>query len=295
MKTQGLTVRAAVISHIGCVRTNNEDNFYMDGQLMQQAQMDKGAWIELEKDAPEHLFAICDGMGGLNGGEFASAMGVQALAKLDGTLKSEMQRSLLAFVKRISQAVYEDGQSRNEQGREGTTLALLHLRNGVATVANVGDSRVYMLRLGKLVQLSRDHTLVFSKMLQGKLTREEMRKDPTGNQIYQYLGQEADKITDDSMYYRECALCNGDRFMLCSDGVSDLIPHAQLEKLLTTSETPGEAANALVRTALELGGKDNTTCMVGDICAPGLPFATVADVSALDLFAASATTQDTTL
>lgn len=295
MKQRGITVSAAAISHIGCVRSNNEDNFFFDGDFMPQSEVNSGTRINAVLTRPNHVFAICDGMGGLNGGEDAAAIGVESLGGLEKLLRpgTDLQARLHDFTADVSQKIFADGE-RKKSGKQGATLALLILWDGVASVANVGDSRVYLLRLGSLTQISRDHTVVYTQMLQEKLTREQARKHPTGNRIYQYLGMPRSQIHDDFMYYRECALCNGDRFFICSDGISDLIPHERLTALLAAYSAPADAAAALVSAALELGGKDNATCIVGDICSPELPFATPADLAALDITSSSSNTQETT-
>lgn len=295
MKRREITVSAAAISHIGCVRGNNEDNLFFDGDYMRKNEVNGGVRINAVLRRPNHLFAICDGMGGLNGGEDAAAIGVESLSYLEKKLRSgtDMHAYLHNFTANVSQRIFADGESK-KSGKQGATLALLMLRGEVACVANVGDSRVYLLRMGSLMQLSRDHTMVYTQMLQEKLTREQARKHPSGNRIYQYLGMPLSQIHDDFMYYRECALCNGDRFLICSDGISDLISHEHLTSLLAAHSTPIDAAAALVSTALELGGKDNATCIVGDICSPALPFATPADLAALDITSSSSNTQETT-
>lgn len=295
MKQREITVSAAAISHIGCVRSNNEDNFFFDGDFMPQSEVNAGTRIHAMLTRPNHIFAICDGMGGLDGGEDAAAIGVQALGGLEKLLRSgtDLQARLRDFTIDVSQKIFADGE-RKKSGKQGATLALLILRGSIASIANVGDSRVYLLRRGVLTQVSRDHTVVYTQMLQDTLTREQARKHPTGNRIYQYLGMPRSQIRDDFLYYRECALCNGDRFFICSDGISDLLPHDQLTALLDAYSAPADAAAALVSAALELGGKDNATCIVGDVCSPQLPFATPADLAALDITSGSPNTQETT-
>lgn len=298
MKTRAITVNAAVISHLGCVRSNNEDNFYFDGDIMRGDELNTGAAIKARIARPSHLFGVCDGMGGLNGGEYAAAIGVKALHKLAGQLEGSLSSSSFAdkvrgFAMDTSKAIFEDGKRRDDK-KQGTTLAMLLIDGGVASVANVGDSRVYLFRMGKLVQASRDHTTVFTQLLQGKMTREQTRKHPTGNMIYQYMGMPQEQMDENFMYYRDFSLCNGDRFIICSDGISDLITHEQMEDVAASNTDPMDVAAILISRALELGGKDNATCIVGDISASSLPFQTPSDLAALDIVSNWLSSHETT-
>lgn len=294
MASSAITVSAAAVSHVGCVRTNNEDNFFIEGSYMPLKDMDAGDFVTTSHRAAFHLFAVCDGMGGLNGGEFASFTAAEAIRQLyTGSKAGPWRERLHGFVREASQKVLDDGKKRQVKS-SGSTLALLLLDGGAAHVSNVGDSRVYMLRLGKLVQISNDHTAVFQQMQRGEITREQMRLHPKGNAIYQYLGMPSHKIADDYGYYRACSLCNGDRFLICSDGISDLLPHEQIEAIVASHAQPEDVAQELVMRANEMGGKDNMTCIVGDISAPGLPIQTPADLSLLSAFNASPVTMERT-
>lgn len=295
MMNKQINVRAAVVSHIGCIRKNNEDNFFANGDLMEDKEVNAGAVVTLDCQQANHLFAVCDGMGGLNGGEYASSIGVHSVKKLYGQLRRKiLVEKLRDFCVETSQQVYEDAQ-RRKIDKEGTTLAMLLIQGRIATSVNVGDSRVYILRLGKLIQVSHDHTMVYNQMLNGHLTREEMRKHPHGNVINQYLGMPKSSIQADYMYYRDFMLCNGDRFIICTDGVSDLLSDQQMEDIINSSSEPMDVAKALVMSALEMGGKDNATCIVGDICSEYLPIQTPSDLQTLSIAVSTQSTKETTV
>jgi len=277
-----ITVDACVISHRGCMRENNEDNFFFDGDIMRDNEVNEGTVIREKISKPFHLFAVCDGMGGLKGGERASSICVHRMGILNIPLAgNSIDPAIDAYADEACREVYRDSLEIGEDGREGSTLALLYLAGGKAHVGNVGDSRVYLLRLGKLYQLSTDHSPVYKMMQSGQLTREQMRKHPKGNVIGAFIGMaEASKPKPYTAHF-STPLCQGDRFMLCSDGLSDLLSHDELQRRLSEVKDPKAAATQLIWRALEMSGKDNTTCMILDISAPGLPQATPASLSRL--------------
>ncbi len=281
-KTDALTVCGCVISHRGCVRENNEDNFFFDGDLMVDEEVDDGVIISEKISKSYHLFAICDGMGGLKGGERASSICVHDMTMMDVFLPdNSIAKAIDAYAQEACRNVYQDSLDIGEEGREGSTLALLYLASGKAHVGNVGDSRVYLLRMGKLMQLSTDQSPVYRMMQKGQLTREQMRKHPQGNVIGAFIGMAEERKPKPYVEYFSTSLCEGDRFLLCSDGLSDLLSHDELQRRLNDNADPRVAARQLVLRALEMGGKDNTTCMILDITGPGLPKATPASLSRL--------------
>lgn len=279
-----LTINAAVVSHMGCVRTNNEDNFFFDGDLMQDGVVDQGAAIRAVITKPFHLLAVCDGMGGLKGGERASSIGVHAMQTINRCFPaSAVGMELERYAVETCERIYQDGVAQQEAGREGTTLALLYLVNDVAYAVNVGDSRVYLLRMGGLYQLTADHSPVYKMMMNGELTREQMRKHPRGNVIERFMGMEKTRVTRPYTAQFVCPLCADDRFLICSDGMSDLLTHAEIQQTLAENLEPMAAVKRLVARALEMGGKDNTTCIVADVSGASLPRATAGSLARLPL------------
>lgn len=256
-------VQLAAISHTGCVRKNNEDNFFIDGDYMRSEEVNEGAHISAELKNPFHLFAVCDGMGGHEGGEYAAAVTVRELARLMVLLNPMAVRGRIdQLVRDANKAVRKDAERKGASfSGEGTTLALTYLMGDSMYVANVGDSRVYVLRLGELVQASVDHSELYRQVLTGKMTREEMRKNPASNQIDSYIGMAQERISRDFVAQVNVRLCKGDRCLICSDGLTDLLPHEEVTRLLGEGSV-NEAAEQLVNAALEMGGKDNITVIV---------------------------------
>jgi protein phosphatase len=279
-----ITVNAAAISHIGNIRTNNEDNFFLDGQMMAQYEVNQGCCVQTKREDCFHLFAICDGMGGLEGGERASWIGVSGLQELYHSIEDDhFQNEVRQYAMKATDAVLEDAAKNGKDQKEGTTLALLYLHDETAYAANIGDSRVYLLRKGCLNQITRDHSQVFQMMLKGELTREQMRKHPRANAISHFMGMPRDRINESYIYFVKFDLAEGDRFLICSDGLSDLISFERIEEMLSTGDGPMRTAENLVLEALELGGKDNTTVLVIDVTGTHLKDKPVDELPGMDL------------
>lgn len=267
------TVKAAVVCHKGCVRSNNEDNFFFNGNYMSLNNMNEGAVIEHSFNSKCQLYGVFDGMGGGDWGERASALAAQSIQSVYMSMKSgDVEKLLNDYALKTNARIVEDGRS-HQVDTQGTTMAVVLLRGDECHVANVGDSRVYLLRDHRIKQLSMDHSIVGDLVRQGLLTAEQARKSPKNNVITQYLGMPDGERPSQLMYYVKTALQPGDRLMLCSDGLCDLMSNAAIEEHLATIESPKSCARHLVMTALELGGKDNTTCIILDYGAfkPRLP------------------------
>ncbi|MCX7543642.1 protein phosphatase 2C domain-containing protein [Corynebacterium sp. P5848] len=228
----------ATASDRGLVRGNNEDSAY----------------------AGPHLLALADGMGGHAAGEIASQLMIDHLRPLDadpgdndmlallGSLADDGNRSIADEVKR----------NPNTEGM-GTTLTALLFAGRQTALCHVGDSRGYQLRDGELTQITTDDTFVQSLVEEGKLDPEDISTHPQRSLILKaYTGRPVEP------HLRLIDTRPGDRFLLCSDGLSDPVTHSTIEETLRTG-TPTEAARRLVDLALRSGGPDNVTVIVADI------------------------------
>lgn len=264
------SVNAAVVCHKGCVRGNNEDNFFFNGDYMLLSDMNEGAVIAHTFTNQHQLFCVFDGMGGGDWGERASSIAAQAMQSVyAGMSKGDISRALQQFALKANALILADRKSQHVD-IQGTTMATLALQKDRYTVANVGDSRVYLLRAHQLEQLTMDHSLVGQAVRDGRLTAEQARKSSNNNVITQYLGMPTENLPDRLDYQIAGKLQPGDRFMLCSDGLSDLLSDSYMEEQLSTIASPLNCAKQLVLDALEMGGKDNVTCIVLD-CSPFVP------------------------
>lgn len=259
------TVNAAVVCHKGCVRSNNEDNFFFNGNYMSLNAINNGAVMAHSFSDKNQLYGVFDGMGGGDWGERASTLAAQSMQRVYLNMGAgDAQKLLDDFALDTNASIVEDGRA-HQVDTQGTTMAVVLLRGNECHVCNVGDSRVYLMRGHKLRQLSEDHSVVAEMVRQGRLTAEQARKSPKNNVITQFLGMTDDERPQQLTAYKKVELQSGDRLMLCSDGLCDLLSNADIEERMATIEKGKDCARQLVLTALELGGKDNTTCIVLDM------------------------------
>ena len=217
--------------------------------------------------ATQSMFAVADGMGGHNAGEVASAMAISQLGEVDlaGVTSAE---ELAQKIRDLNSVIYAAATSLHEQRGMGTTLtaaAVLTQSTNVDSppqlvVANVGDSRTYLLREGEMRQLSIDHSYVQELVIQGLLTIDEARTHPRRNIVTRALGIDS-QVSVDTW---SVPILNGDRFMLCSDGLVDEVPLDEISLIMQEVLTPQKAAEKLVTTAKHHGGRDNITVIIVD-------------------------------
>lgn len=222
---------------VGCVRDHNEDSLVV---------------------APP-LFAVADGMGGHAAGEVASEITTTILA--DRAPKTADAEALGQAVEEANLAIID---AANEgRGREGmgTTCTAAILEGDRLVIAQVGDSRAYLLHQGKLQQLTHDHSLVAMMVEAGQLTPEEARVHPRRSVITRALG--TDPTTKPDLY--EIDVEAGDRLLLCSDGLSGMVEDADIEAIMNRTADPQRCASQLVNEAIAAGGNDNVTVVIADV------------------------------
>lgn len=205
------------------------------------------------------LFAVADGMGGHEAGEVASEIAIKTLAELapEGPDGEALARAVVAANLEVIKA------PRKGIGREGmgTTLTAGILEGERLVIAQVGDSRAYLLHQGRLQQLTRDHSLMADMIEAGQLTEAEARVHPNRSVITRAIGSDPHMQPD--IY--ELNVETGDRILLCSDGVTTMIEDPEIARIMSRSETAQECADNLVAAALEAGGYDNATAIVMDV------------------------------
>lgn len=222
---------------VGCVRDHNEDSLVV---------------------APP-LFVVADGMGGHAAGEVASEIATSILAeKAPQTPDAEALGHAVEEANLEIIAAAEDGRGREGMG---TTCTAAILKEDRLIIAQVGDSRAYLLHQGKLQQLTRDHSLVAMMVEAGQLTPEEARVHPRRSVITRALG--TDPSTKPDLY--EIDVEAGDRLLLCSDGLYGMVEDPAIQAIMTRTADPQRCASQLVNEAIAAGGNDNVTVVVVDI------------------------------
>jgi serine/threonine protein phosphatase PrpC len=232
----------ASATHIGLVRTGNEDSVRptTDGST-------DGAVI----------VAVADGMGGAVAGEVASRIAI------DAAVAPEIDSDVTAGdrVRLGNEAVTHAVDEDYSLSGMGTTLTLGHfLPDGVARIAHIGDSRLYLLRNGELRQVTRDHTLVADLVAMGKITAEQAKTHPRRNLVTRVIGTPAVDVDEINL-----ELEAGDRVIICSDGLNSMLPDATIAAISGDASSPSDAAWSLVEAANAAGGVDNTTVAVVDV------------------------------
>ncbi len=228
----------ATASHKGRVRTNNEDSVFP----------------ESSGSANEALLVLADGMGGHVAGEVASRIAIETTVEADGSVEDRVAAANRAILEQVGRDPALAGM--------GTTITLLELKaDRKGTFAHVGDSRAYLLRAGKLHQVTTDHTIVTEYLQAGKITAEQAADHPQRHMLTRALGL----ISDVEIDVFDWTFEPGDRVLLCSDGVSDMIDDREIADALASKETAEEAVWELVERANRAGGQDNVTAIVVDI------------------------------
>lgn len=214
-----------------------------------------------EGQEPGYLVAVADGMGGHERGEVASKLAVETLGEVvRASSENDLALLLKQAFRRANETIYQDGQRDGESSGMGTTLVAAILRGKYVTIANVGDSRAYLLRSNRLNQITRDHSLVNEQVLRGKLSAGEARESPRRNILMQALGHRP-KLDAKMPDIFELVLLDEDRLLLCSDGFYDVVTDDDMASLLASGDA-SSAALTLVNVAIERGTSDNVSAVV---------------------------------
>ena len=213
----------------------------------------------------EGLMGIADGMGGHRGGETASSGARDGMIRaLEG--KKPCRTALEDAVKEVNLALWRQQEEDENLSGMGTTLSVLWPAGEQMLIAHVGDSRVYLLREGKMRQVTRDHSMVADMVRKGLLTEEQAAVHPMRNYITRAVGTEPTIQVDILAIERQA----GDRWLICSDGLHGLVDREKLERLMA-GENLDEAADQMMREALDRGGRDNISLVLVSDDAPAVP------------------------
>ena len=228
---------ATLRTDIGKLRRQNED----------------AAWF----DEDRAVFAVADGMGGHLAGEVASRMAIEAVQRMARENERPGIAALREAVACAHETILAHAQDHIECAGMGTTLSVLWLGENYAYIAHVGDSRIYRLREGSLTQITQDHSLVEELVRAGLITREQARTHPRRNIITRALGTHGENEPD--MLVTDVQ--DGDVFLLCTDGLTGMVPDDEIERTLRDCGMEA-AADRLLALALDAGGRDNVTLIL---------------------------------
>ncbi|WP_430591839.1 Stp1/IreP family PP2C-type Ser/Thr phosphatase [Humidisolicoccus flavus] len=232
----------AAVSHVGRVRSDNQDSGYAGTQF----------------------YAVADGMGGHAGGDVASAITIRRLRDSDREYDGieDARSSLVRAVKAANTALQDAMREHPELQGMGTTFSGLVRVGDQAVIAHVGDSRIYRFRGGRISQVTTDHTFVQKLVEAGRITREEAEHHPRRNVVMRILGNVETNPEIDSMVE---PIREGDRWILCSDGLSSYVPEERIESILAAGRDARATTQRLLQEALSAGAPDNVTIVMMDV------------------------------
>lgn len=242
MATAVLHYLAAAVTDRGRKRPSNEDAF--------------GFSVE------DGVYVVCDGMGGAAAGEVASSVAVDEVLHVLANHRRNGSSPLPGLAEdaviAANSAIFSRAQRNQRLNGMGTTMVVLAVEEAHAWVLNIGDSRCYRLRNGRLEQLTLDHSLVEEQVRMGRMSRNEAHRSPLKNVITRALGTQS-RVTPD-VFGLEAE--PGDVFLLCTDGLTRELSDESIAELMLQGRSPDELCKALVDAAKKAGGHDNITCMV---------------------------------
>lgn len=253
-----MKVDACGASHRGNIRKHNEDNIYVDGVFRNDLSMDN-VLIRSKRSSSPYMYAVFDGLGGEACGEQASLIAALGLKAMEDRCVAE---DIETYISAAHKAIIKESMHRGVRNM-GTTVAALMVCDNRATVFNVGDSRVYLFRNGRLTQLSKDHSVVQSLIDNGLLNEEDRSPGRYDGELTQYVGMISEDDVEPSAYKKTITIKPGDLFLLCSDGLTGEISEGHLCDLLDNNEDNSEMkAVNLINKAIFGECRDNVSVIV---------------------------------
>jgi len=270
----GVRVDVHGLTDIGKVRQNNQDQFLI-AALHKVVEIHGTSIPDVYRDrfhsgARALLLLVADGVGGRQGGDEASSLTLDAITdyvtnsmrcfyKLDEQIPLDLLAELAATVEQSHASVLERAGERPERAGMATTLTMAHVLWPRVYVVHIGDSRCYHIRGSDLIQVTRDQTLVQDLVDMGALTEEDAKSSPLGNILSQAIGHN-DEIHPE---ITKIELESGDGLLLCTDGLTTHLSDHEISEHLSMTESATEACDRLVNAAIDGGGRDNITVVVG--------------------------------
>ena len=261
MRGGACVLRAYGQTDVGLVREANEDSFTM-AELSKAQRWQGGAAAEWSTTDAGVLLVVSDGMGGAKAGEVASALSVDAV--LGGMVRAVREKpadgdTLRRVIEMASEKVHEAGKRPDRRGM-GATLTAALIVGHTAYVAQIGDSRMYLLRGGRIGQVTHDQSYVQMLVDAGVMTPEEAEASPRKNIILQVMGQQTVHVA-----LGRISLKTGDRLLVCSDGLTNVVDDNTINAIAKPPGDLAKASNALVKLTKEGGAPDNVTVILAEV------------------------------
>jgi protein phosphatase len=261
------------MTHPGKVRPNNEDQYLIARATKSLQVLDSSLSSREVAQVPDeegYLMLVADGLGGHAAGERASALVIEEVQRLVVTTfkwffrqgdpdEADRERRIQEGLGRLDRQLFAEGRADPSLEGMGTTLTVASLVGAELTVVHVGDSRAYLYRGGRVGQLTRDHTVAQTLVDAGRVGPEEARSSPFGHVLTNVLGGSSRGVRGE---VRWLPLADGDRVLLCTDGLTDPVPDDRIAELLGLHPEPEDACRALVDAALAGGGRDNISVVL---------------------------------
>jgi PPM family protein phosphatase len=247
-KQEVLEIHASVATNPGCVRSENQDAAVFACPPDERALATHGV-----------IALVADGMGGCNGGEVASSLACEKIPRAYFASNGPAPAALRAALESVNGEIYQTAQAKPELRGMGTTALAFAITRSHGWLAYVGDSRLYLIRRGQIYRMSEDHSMVFEMVHKGLLTAEEARNHEDRNVLSRALGSRPQ--VEVSCWEEPFPIQTGDRFLLCSDGLHDLVTDEKMLDLARDGQL-NVATERLVRTANENGGYDNISVIL---------------------------------
>ena len=265
---------------VGLIREHNEDNLLVADLGGSVKESSPTAPVSLKLGDHGALFVVCDGMGGAAAGEVASQMAVEtifdSLAASDPRSRHELARGLRRAVEAANVRIFQQSRDNQNERGMGTTCTAAGLIDDTLVIAQIGDSRCYILRDGKLAQVTKDQSLAWQLIEAGAMTPEDAKAFEHANIILQALGVQ-DRV---EVAMSQVSLRRGDVMVLCSDGLHGPVSDLEIEEVLTSEPDLQKVSEALLQKALERDGPDNITVVLARFDGAGLAAPSAGDLVA---------------
>lgn len=257
-----MKIYATACSVVGLVRKNNEDNLYVAGEYLSEDTRSADFGAIINRECEQEYFAVCDGMGGESRGEDASLASICAFKRWCAEKPALNDKNYEDRLRKYFADANDSVRSLTAGTDEvcGCTGVVLAITDGTAYYGNVGDSRLYVIRNGRAVQVTHDHTMAQLYFSLGRFTKEQANRSVLRHQLVRFIGA-AEKDSSEPHIGRLHDIKNGDRFLLCSDGLTDMLTDEEIARA-ASAESCEEAVDTLLKKAMDNGGHDNCTIIL---------------------------------